>query len=106
MKHSLKLIAGLALCTLALHGCAGTEAPARTTGANNIFSSADADGSRTLSYPEFKRFAFLESAGRGADAVNQRRAEEMAGNRELHKRFIFMDGDNNGQLSHAEIVGH
>lgn len=89
---------------LLLASCAGVEpAPKTSSQGKYSFSHSDLDGDGALDYKEFKRFAHLEAAGQGSDAMNRRQAEELSGNKALHARFIFLDHNNDGRVSQSEM---
>jgi Ca2+-binding EF-hand superfamily protein len=89
---------------MVLTSCAGDQTKERGGRSHSDpFLKADHDGDGALNYPEFRHYANLEAKGQGADAMNRRAAEQMAGNRELHKRFIFLDLNNDGRVSESEM---
>ena len=88
---------------LGLAACASDEAVRSSGGA---FSGSDHDGDSALNYQEFRHHANSQAREEGADAMNRRAAEQMGGNRELHKKFIYLDRNNDGRVSESEMNGY
>jgi hypothetical protein len=90
---------------LLLAGCGGITAGGGGQG-GSAFDHADRDGDAALNYEEFRHHANISAKREGADAMNRRSAEQMGGNRELHRRFIFLDRNNDGRVSESEMGGY
>lgn len=88
---------------LFLVACAGDGT---TASRGDHFGSADRDGDAALNYHEFRHHANLEAKDQGADAMNRRAAEQMGGNSALHKKFIYLDRNNDGRVSESEMSGY
>lgn len=92
------------LTLLVLAACAG-DGPVSSSG-GHTFGHSDRDGDAALNYDEFRHHANASARDQGADAMNRRAAEQIGGNRELHKKFIYLDRNNDGRVSESEMNGY
>ena len=101
MMNPIKIVPLVVL--LLLTACTGDGT---TSSGGHSFGASDRDGDAALNYDEFRHHANTGAREQGADAMNRRAAEQIAGNRELHKKFIYLDRNNDGRVSQLEMNGY
>lgn len=64
-----------------------------------------ADKGPSMTYHEFREYSDIKAERLGGEELSLRIAERADGNRALHKRFLTLDRNYDGRLSHDELGG-